>query len=340
MKRLRSSGWMLFLSMLSFFLIAPFSGPPAAAEKKVLFSMEWVIYAEHAAFFVAKELGYYSKAGIDVDIQRGHGSADLVKKMATGRPPFGLPDVGEVIKGRAKGMGVRTVAILIDRSIYVVLALESSGIREPKDLVGKTMGDLPSSSSRRMFPAVANSAGFDASKVKWITVIPPAKISSLVAGKVDAVTTYENVLPPAIAAARSVGKKIHVIPYRNWGVDIYSNGIATTDEMIQKDPDLVRRFVGASVRGIAWAADHPKETVDILLKHNPALNRKLSLETWEIMRGYVRHQAEKGPGIALMTRKKMGHTRDLISKYFGLKRVVPLDQIFTNEFVPKVSLKK
>jgi NitT/TauT family transport system substrate-binding protein len=320
-------------------LLFSFSGSAVAAQK-VAFSMEWVIYAEHAAFFVAKDLGYYSKAGMEVDIQRGFGSADVVKKLGAGSFSFGLPDVSEVIKGRANGLGIKTVAILIDRSSYVIISLEGSGIKKPSDLVGRTMGDLPTSSSRRMFPAVAASAGFDAKKVTWINVIPPAKVSSLIAGKVDAITTYENVLPPAVAAAHSAGKKLHVIPYRDWGVDTYSNGIATTDEIIRKDPNLVRRLVDASVKAMAWAAEHPTETVDILLKHNPVLNRKLSLETWEIMRGYTQHQAKKGPGIGQMTREKMRHTRDLVAKYIGIKKMVPVDEIFTNEFVPKVSLKK
>ncbi|MFQ5914029.1 MAG: ABC transporter substrate-binding protein [Nitrospinota bacterium] len=331
MRRIRFGPVTLFLSL--FFLGAL----PAAAAQKVQLGLDWVIYAKHTAFFVAKDLGYFSQAGLDVDIQRGKGSADLVKRMGTGVPQFGSPDVGEVVRGRSRGIPVKMVGILLDRSVYVVFALEGSGIREPKDLAGKTMADSVFSAARRMFPALAESAGFDPKKVKWVNVTPAAKGSSLISGAVDAITAFDLIAPPVYAAARAAGKKVHTINFRDYGVDIYSNGIATTDGLIRKNPEMVRGFVGAALKGVVWGYKNPQGAMDILLKYNPTLNRNFSLETWKIMMGYFRYQEEKGPGVGLMTREKMAHTRDLISKHMGVKKTIAVEDLFTNKFVPKLS---
>jgi NitT/TauT family transport system substrate-binding protein len=311
---------------------------PAGAAQKIVFGLDWLIYAKHTAFFVAKDLGYFSKAGLEVNIQRGRGSGNLVKLMGTGVPQFGSPDVGEVVRGRAKGIPLKTVGIMLDRSVYCVFVLKRSGIRKPKDLAGKTMGDMPFSAARKMFPALAIAAGLDAKKVKWLNLTGATKGSSLIAGTVDAITAFDIISPPLQAAARAAGKEVRLIRYRDYGVDIYSNGIAARDGLIRKSPDMVRGLVGAVMKAAVWGYKHPQKAMDILLKYNPNLNRKLSLESWDIMKSYIRHQAEKGPGIGRMTRKKMAHTRDLVSKYMGVKKGIPVEDLFTNKFVPKLSL--
>ncbi len=311
---------------------------PAPAAEKIQFGLDWLIYAKHTAFFVAKEQGYFAKAGLDVNILPGKGSGDLVKRMGTGVPPLGSPDVSEVVRGRDKGIPLKMVGIMLDRSVYVVFALESSGIRKPKDLAGKTMGDLPFSAARRMFPALAAAAGLDTKKVKWINLTGATKGTSLIAGAVDAITAFDIIGPPVFAAAHAAGKKVHTINFRDYGVDNYSNGIAAKDDFIQKNPDLVRRFVDATMKGEVWGYNNPEKAIDALLKNNPNLNRKLSMETWKIMMSHIKHQAEKGPGIGLMTREKMAQTRDLVSKYMGVKKSIPVGDLFTNKFVPKMSL--
>ena len=121
---------------------------------------------------------------------------------------------------------------------------------------------------------------------------------------------------------------------------IYSLSIIATDETIKKNRDQVKRFVGASVRGIAWAIENPGRAVEILRKHNPATNAGLMRKAWEMnIDSLLTPEAQK-IGVSMMSEEKMRRTRDLMAKYSNLKMAVPVKDLYTNEFVPRLFPKR
>src|SRR5258708_9488051 len=76
----------------------------AQAADKALFALQWIPNGNHFGVFAAKEEGFYKEAGLDVDIQRGFGSGDTAKRVATGNADVGIADAGSVILRRRNGL--------------------------------------------------------------------------------------------------------------------------------------------------------------------------------------------------------------------------------------------
>jgi NitT/TauT family transport system substrate-binding protein len=224
--------------------------------------------------------------------------------------------------------------------MHAVWTLEGSGIRTPKDLEGKTMASPVGDVHRTLFPAFAAAAGFDEKKVKWIDVDGAALTQTLVAGRADAIPYFLIVGPNVRAAAKAAGKNLHVLKWSDYGIEIYSSGVIVTDDTVAQKADLLRRFMRASWEGLAWSIEHPKEAIDLLLKHNPTMNEAFARENWEITMDHLLTEDAAKNGVGYMTPEKVTKTRDLMTKYAKLAVTVPVEDLYTNAFLPRLFPKR
>jgi NitT/TauT family transport system substrate-binding protein len=128
----------------------------AAAADKVLFSLQWIPGGNHFGVFAAKEQGFYKDAGLDVEIQRGFGSGDTAKRVATGTADIGIADAGSVIVGRSNGLKIKLVASLYEKSPDAIFFIKGNGITTPKDLEGRTIGATAGEAGEKLIPLFAN----------------------------------------------------------------------------------------------------------------------------------------------------------------------------------------
>jgi NitT/TauT family transport system substrate-binding protein len=181
-----------------------------------------------------------------------------------------------------------------------------------------------------MFPAFAKASGIDESKVSWLSVDPNSKNAVLLNHQAQGMVTYIFTLPVLQKAAQG-GDQVGAFVYGDFGADFYSNGIGAMEEYIKEKPDVTRNFVQATMRGLKFTLDHPKEAVGMLKKHQPQLDEDVALQEVEILRNITNSKNLKVLGS--MTKEKMQETQDLMIKYMDLKNPVPLDQAYTNEFL-------
>lgn len=302
---------------------------------KATFTMNFVINGTHAGFIAGMDRGDYKAAGIDVDIKRGFGAADTVTRVAAGQTEFGVGDIAGSVVARSKDAKVKTVAIMHDKAQIVLFVFKDSGIRHPKDLEGKTIAIVPRDIVQDLFPVVAKRNGVDESKVKWLGVNPAAIIPSWLAGTADAAAAFAPQRPVAEDGAKKLGKEVSGIYYADWGADIYSLGIMTQDERIARNPDLVRRFVGASLKGFAWAIENPDQAIDILVKHHPATNRDIDRRMFNVGLELALTPRTTQNGLGYISEEKMTFTRDTIVKNLNLPVNVPVKDLYSSEFLPK-----
>jgi NitT/TauT family transport system substrate-binding protein len=83
----------------------------AIAQDKLIFSLQWIANGNNFGVFAAKEQGFYRDANLELDIQRGYGSGDTAKRVATGTADMGIADAASVIVGRSNGLKVKQVAL-------------------------------------------------------------------------------------------------------------------------------------------------------------------------------------------------------------------------------------
>lgn len=312
----------------------------AEAADKVKFAIDWIFYGKHAGFYPAIEKGFYKDANLEVTMFRGYGSGDTVKRVAAGTEEFGFADIGSMIVARGKGANVKMLGIIHDKNMAAVYTLKDSGIKTAKDFAGKTGGASVGNAVRVVFPAFARANGFDPASIKWIDMAPEAQLPSLLAKRIDFSPDFITIGPNYFAAAAKEGKEVVEIRFSDFGLDIYSNGILTTDKLIKENPDLVKRFVQATMKGWEWALDNREEALKMFSKVNPEVDPKLAKQHWAIAIDHLLTPTAYEKGIGYMDQKKTKLTLDTISEFYQLPKALTLEEIYTNEFLPKILPKR
>src|SRR3954470_18089485 len=262
-----------FTSMLYAVAVLLSSPFVAAAQDKVALGLDWVVNGTHAGYFVAREKGLYRDAGLDVTISRGFGSGDTVKRVATNSLTFGVADTGAIIAARAgDDIPVRIVAMIYDRASLGLIYLQQSGIKSPKDLEGRAVGRSASGASVNMFPGFLKANSLDRGKIREMVVDGATFLPLLMSGQVDAVLEQSVNIGKFRKAAVEQGKTALAMRYSDFGLEAYGNALITQPASIQSKPDLIRRFVEATLRGMKDALDHPDEAIAILRKSNPEVD--------------------------------------------------------------------
>lgn len=306
----------------------------------VKFTLGWVPLGRDSAFYVSRDRGYYKEANLEVTIQRGYGGADVVNKVAAGAFDFGFGDIPSTVRARSKDTPIKVLGAYHDKSMYVMFSLKKAGITKPKDLEGKSISAAAGDSGRALFPAFAAINQIDVNKVKWVTVAPDVQISTLLAGSVDASSLFYVSGPALWKTAKKEGKEIATLFYSDFGVDLYSSGIIATDGMIQQRRDLSRRFVEATYKGVAWMVENPAGAVETWLKFHKEGDPEIARQMVDITIDHLMTKPAMEKGIGYIDEKKMTYTRDLITKYFELTKTVPVQDLYTNEFLPRLFPKK
>ena len=102
--------------------------------------LDWFPWSNHAGLFIAKDKGYFAAEGLDVDIHPPADPATILQTVATGRDDFGINYQTGVLIARQEGVPVVSIAALVQHPLNSVMTLKDSGIVEPKDLAGRTIG--------------------------------------------------------------------------------------------------------------------------------------------------------------------------------------------------------
>ena len=313
---------------------------PAAAADKVIFSLNWVPYGLHYGVFAAEAQGYYRDANIDIVIQRGYGSGDTVKRVATGAATIGMADMASVIIGRGNGLAVKQVATVLDRSADAIFYLKGIGIAQPKDLAGHTLGAAAGETPLNLFPVFAGNVDLDPSKVKVVNMTPPAKFPTLVSKKVDAIVAFLTEEPAIESASKKAGVEVGKFVYSDHGVDYYSIGIIASDDMLKTKGELVKRIVDATMRGYAWAIQNPEAAADAYAKRFPESSRDLTLAQWKITMQHMLTDNARNKGLGFMDQAKAAKTLDLIKKYQQGKADITVDDVYSMKYLSKIEVGK
>ena len=311
----------------------PLVGRPAWADEKIAFRLDWIPFGRHAPYYVAVAKGYYSSAGLDVAVEQGTGTLQGLRALAAGQAQFNFNDIGSmiVVRGR-ENVPIKALACIYQKPPHTIFFIKGRGIAKPRDLEGKKIAYSPGDSPKAIFPAFARANGIDESKVGWLSVDPNSKNSVLLNQTVDAMMTYILTLPVLQKAARP-GDEIGTFVYGDWGVDFYANGILALDDYLEKKRGVAQRFVQATIKGVEFTLANPQDAVAIMKKAQPQLNEELALKEIPILKDLIVTDFTRQKGLGRMTREKMQHTRDLVMQYLDLKTSVPVESLFTNDFL-------
>ena len=319
---MKKSLWVLALSLCC---------ATAWAQDKVSFRMNWYLGGLHVPFYYGKDRGFYAAEGIDITLNEGRGSANTVQVVAAGSDTFGLADSSSVILTASKGADVKSVVSLLNSTGFAVISMASTGIRTPKDLEGKRLAVSPGDPLGQLFQAVAAVNKLDMSKITLVQVDPAAKVVSVLEKKADALLGGAD---DQYFLIKQRGIEPAALRFADVGANIVGMTVLTKGELIKTKPDLVRRFVRASIRSWEEAKKNPGAAVDAALKVKPDLNRQSTLDQLMVDIELLDSPNSKGR-IGWGAQADWDQTLTLLKKYRGLETSQPWTAFHTNEFVGK-----
>jgi ABC-type nitrate/sulfonate/bicarbonate transport system substrate-binding protein len=227
----------------------------------------------HAGIYDAVANGYYEDAGIDLEIIEPTSTADTLKLIDAGKADFGLADGIDVAGQIAAGRGAKGIMAIVQRPLGGLITLHRSGFDSPADLEGGTVGVTGVPSDLAVMRTMIAAAGGDPSAVKVIT-IGFNGVQALEAGKIDAFTGY---LPADGVQVETDGYPTTSFKLDAYGGPSYPGLVAfSTADRISSDPDLMRGFVSATVRGYEDVLADPQAGLDALLDRNPAIPERFA----------------------------------------------------------------
>ena len=263
--------------MMSAFLCAA----TASAETTIRFSNDWKWEGPAAPLLMALDRGWYTEAGLDVTMDTGQGSREAIPRVADGSNwQMGSSDINSLIKFQDQNPDLAPVAVMMiyNAPPFAIIGRKSLGVMAPKDLEGRILGAPAPDGAYAQWKAFVKANGIDASKVTIENVGFPVREPMLAAGKVDAITGY-SFSSFINLKAKGVGEEdISLILMREHGLDLYGNVIIANRDFAKSNPDAVKAFVAATVRGFQETAKDPEGAVKHVLEHNDVAREAVELE--------------------------------------------------------------
>ncbi|NIR31453.1 MAG: ABC transporter substrate-binding protein [Gammaproteobacteria bacterium] len=306
----------------------------AAAADSVSFRLDWTIYGTHAPFFLGMSEGLYADEGLDVTIKEGQGSGTVAQLIAEGSDPLGFVDYGTMVKGIAKGMPVSAVFGINQKTPMAIISHADNPIKAPKDLEGAVIAMNPAESTAQVFPVLLSVNDVERNKINILNPAVGAKSALFLQNRTDAITGYYTV---QVAELEARGAETYYFSVADFGVNLMSNGIIANNRYLEENGDVVRRFLRANARAWKMAQADPEKAVDAIFESKPQLrrNRDVYLRQLKLTFETLETPSTKGEPLGWMSQQDWKTTVDLLVESGGIAEPVPVDRLYTNEYVPR-----
>ena len=244
-------------------------GAEPGAPSGATLVLDFTPNAVHSGVYAAQRRGFYGDAGLELAIRQPGESTDAPKLLEAGRAEFAILDIHDLGIAAERGLDLVGAMPLVQRPLASVIVRADGPVRRPRDLEGRTVGVTGLPSDDAVVDSEVRADGGDPAKVKRVTIGFNA-VSSLAAGRVDAVTAFWNAEGVAL---RRRGIPIRIFKVERFGAPPYPELILTTSgDTLEQDPKLVEAMVRATTRGYRFATTHPSQALNDLLASVPNLN--------------------------------------------------------------------
>lgn len=245
----------------------------AQAQTPITFQLNWVAGGANAGFSSAVAEGFYKEAGLDVKVVEGNGSGNTAQLVANGRSDLAYADAVAVSQLIAKGAPMKIVSTVYQSNPNAVLALKKTGIKSIKDLAKRKVGVPSGSSQTTMLPLFLKANGLKESDVDLINMPPTSMVPSLLQGQVDAILGSIDAYQIQLEAQ---GAQLDIYRFADYGVPTVSTSIFASNAFIKDHPEVVKKFIAASLKGWSFALDNPAKSVANIKTVFPSVNETLA----------------------------------------------------------------
>jgi ABC-type nitrate/sulfonate/bicarbonate transport system substrate-binding protein len=305
-------------------------GAPKEADK-VTVQLSWFHGVEYAGFYTAVDKGYYAEENIEVTLVAGGPETNPLDEVANGNAQFGIGQGDSLIVAKTEGRDFVAVATIFRDNPLAITSLEQDNILKPEDLVGKTVGayslDL-SGYSDLLFLAFMSRTGLEKDSMQYALIEDFYGANEIKSGRMDAMSgmfaTDQQVM------TRDAGDEINLMYYKDYGVDVYINTIFVTGEFMQNNPDLIERFISATMKGYQYAIENTDEAAELALTYDEALDLAYQENVMKAQIPFI--DTGSGP-IGSMDENVWNITQEILLEFDLISAPIDLSTIYTNQFV-------
>ena len=304
----------------------------ALAATPVTFQLNWVAGGPNAGFAVAVAEGFYKDAGLDVTLVQGNGSGNTAQLVASGRAQIAYADAVAISQLIAKGAPMKIVSTVYQSNPNEVSALKKTGIKSIKDLTGKKVGVPSGSSQTTMLPLFLKANGLKETDMQMLNMPPTAMVPALLQGQVDAILGSIDAYQIQL---ESQGAELDNFRFADYGVPTVSTSIFANESYLKENPDVVKKFIAASLKGWSFALDNPEKAVQDVKKVFPEVNEKLAAQELAAIKPLFCSGGAKYIGKA--EDALWVKTQDLLSEVKLLPAGQDPKSYYTNDYLPPAS---
>ncbi len=320
--------------------VSLFGAGQAKALDDVRLRLNWMWYGSHAAFALGKDRGYFRDAGINLDIRSGNGSGSAHRLVANGDSTFSYGSCAGLVNLASKGAPLISVAVIDAMGTEAIIVRPDAGVTKIADLKGKKLLTTSNAGVNTFFPLVLKNAGLAEGDVGIINVPDGALVSSYLQGAGGTVGMLGGLddKPAEIKAAG--GAQPVTFPYSEFGVNQVGYCIVTSRETVAKNPDLVRRFLAATVKSYKAAEADPQAAVNAMGDivggtMNEEAGKKQAAEVQKVTLDVLYSKANTGKVLGMNVPADWNDMIALMKTYNGLETKEPASFFYTNDFLPK-----
>lgn len=310
---------------------------PALALDKVRFNLAWLPQGSTGGVLLAQAKGFYAEAGLEVQTLRGYGGQRTVNEVDQGLFEFGYGDPISVMLNRAGGgktLMVGAINTVWPAALCFVEGGKRKAPRSLADLKGLSIGGGAASPLQNIVPAWLAANQLPANHVRLLRMDPAVINPSFLEGKIDLAECWEGANKPLLSQllARE-GKRLGALRYRDFNLNLYGNGIVTSEALVQSRPELVKRFVQATYRGYEAMRQNPEQAADLIVAQNKLLDRGILLQQIKETVAIISDPGADKPQLGYIRADRMHGTIEFAKKAFQVTAAVRGAEVYTNRFI-------
>lgn len=289
----------VLVAIAAVFLIKNLHKPASSGLTLVRFRLQWTPQAQFAGYLVAKELGYYTEQGLDVEIRPAGPDLKPQNTVAAGSDDLAVGVANLIVASRSSGVPLKIIAQIFQDSANRYILKKENAIQSLKDLRGKKVG-IWMGGDEAEFVAMLKSAGMTLDDV---TVVPEGfSVAPFLNGDyvLSMVTAYNEL--NQIRDQGLTDDKLQIIAPGDYNAAIVGDALFTSEKYLQENRTVAQKFLTASLMGWKYCAENPDKAVDIVLKFDKSLKRDDQVKQLKEVMSLVLSRQSKSKGIGYMDR--------------------------------------
>jgi NitT/TauT family transport system substrate-binding protein len=303
---------------------------PALAQDKVTFLTSWYAQAEHGGFYQAIATGLYKKYGLDVTVRMGGPQVNGMQLLAAGQADFIMGYDLQVLKAVEQSIPVTTVATSFQKDLQGMLVHDN--VKGLGDLKGKTIL-IASTSNVTFWPWLKAKYGYSDAQLKPYTF----NLQPFMADTNTAQQAYPSSEP---FQAQKAGVKASFFLFADEGYPPYGTTIVTMQKTVADKPDLVARFVKASLEGWKSYLANPAPANELIKRDNPRMEDDqiaFAIQRMKELKVFDGGDAAR-LGAGVITEARWKATYDFMVQAGLLKAETEWKKAFTTQFTKDLRL--